>query len=54
MVTGIELTQMCSASILIEPLDILVKPYILASDGRNALRLESDLLDRILRYKITS
>jgi hypothetical protein len=54
MVTGIELTKMQTAAVLIEPLDVLVKPDILATDGRNSLGLQLNLLDRVFRYKITS
>ena len=54
MVSCVELTQMESASVLIEPLDVLVKPDVLSSDSRNAFRLELDLLDRILGNKVTA
>ena len=37
MVSGIELTQMESAAVLIEPLDILVKPDILSADRGHSL-----------------
>ena len=42
-----------SAAVLIESLDILVEPDVLSADGRDTLRLELDLLDRVLRYEIT-
>ena len=54
MVTGVELTKMQTSSVLVESLDVLVKPDVLAADGRYALRLELDLLDRILRHEVAS
>ena len=48
MVTGIELAEMESATVFVEPLDVFVKPYVLSSDGRDTFRFQADLLDRIL------
>ena len=48
MVSGIELSEVETAAVLIEALYILIEPYVLTTDRRDAFRLEADLLDRIL------
>ena len=53
MVTGIELAEMETAAVFVEPLDVLVEPDVLAAYRRYALRFELDLLDRVLRYEIS-
>ena len=37
MVAGVELADQCTASVLIQSLDVLVEPDVLASDCRNTL-----------------
>ena len=53
MVTCIELTEMQTASVLIQPLYVFIKPYVLSSDSGNTLGLQLNLLDCILRHQIT-
>ena len=43
---------MCSAAVLIQSLDVVVEPDILALDGADALALQADALDDILGDQI--
>ena len=53
MISCVELSKVQTASVLVQSLDILIEPDVLASDSGNSLGLELDLVDRVLRYEIT-
>ena len=53
MVTGVELSEVKTTSVLVESLDILIKPDILTSDSGYTLRSQDNTVDSVLRYEIT-
>ena len=54
VVTCIELTEVQTATVLVESLDVLIEPYVLSSDSRYSFRFQRDSLDRVFRYEIAS